>query len=85
MPLLSSDFAICLHIDVLVGLQDGDFVVWELGTNVTHQGSVSNKLQRNERSNVRESLDQLVFMSDLAALVCNCLLRSTTRSVRGDL
>ncbi len=39
MRLLSLDLAILLDVDVIVGLEDTDFVVWEVDT-VVHRGQL---------------------------------------------
>lgn len=40
MRLLSLDLAILLDVDVIVGLKDTDFVVWEVDSETLDQGKL---------------------------------------------
>ena len=69
--LLGSDLRVLLNSDLVVGLEGGDEVVGELGTRtgVSMFATVGSKLR-----DVRETLDQLELVGDLAALGLDILL-----------
>jgi hypothetical protein len=77
---LRGDLAICFDVDVLIGLEDGDLVVRQIGTVHCHISATS--LQwRSIHPNVPKALDQLVLVCNLAALIgdfllCSIILRS---------
>jgi hypothetical protein len=59
---LGLDFAVLLDMDVVVGLEDSDFVIGEF-----HAGQVST-VSENGWKCVREALDQCELMLDLSSI-----------------
>ena len=65
---LRRDLAILLNIKGVIGLQDGDFVVWNLGT-VNHNIKKSSLLTSFWVHSLRETFDHLKLSRDLTALL----------------
>jgi hypothetical protein len=80
--LLGSDLGVLLDGDLVVRLKGGDEVVGELSTV---QASACGHVERHEAGseNVREALDQLELVCDLAALGLDILLGLLEVLVRG--
>jgi hypothetical protein len=70
--LLGGDLAIVLDVDVLVGGQSVDLVFGERGTITAIVSSSQHSVIRTD--NIREALDELELVLDLAALVGALLL-----------
>jgi hypothetical protein len=69
--LLGLDLAVVLDADVLVGGQGVDLVVGERGTTIV---SLDSTESIRFRVDIRETLDKLELVLDLAALVGDLLL-----------
>lgn len=76
-PLLGGDLAVVLDVDVLVGRKCVDLVFGERGAGQTVSLTVlGNVTLRAYGLNIREALDELELVLDLAALVGALLLGS---------
>ena len=74
---LRRDLAILFHVNRIIGLEDGDFVVRDVSTNARIVSVDDVVLAAFVEGRSRETLDQLEFVSYLAALLGYLLLCPT--------